>query len=115
MALLGETELTVAGPCPEAVEHGEDGRAPLGPVRAEGTHLGLVGRIEVRDDRVDRAPIDAAARVDVVHEEVDRLHLFAILRVSGETEPAREGTEVCHRELDVDGVRSDSSRSCWPE
>ena len=105
LPLLGDAELVVPAPRPEAVHHGERRGAPLGPVLAERLHARLVLRVELHDDRVDLAAVDPAGVVDLVHVEVDRLGLLAVLDVLREAELSGLGVEVDDREHHVDGVR----------
>ncbi len=85
MTLLGDAELVVPRPVAESVQHGEGGRRPFGPVLAQCPHLGLVGRVEGGDDRIDLPPVDPTGVVDLLDEELDGLGLLTELGVSGES------------------------------
>ena len=85
MTLLGDAQLVVTGPVTDPVQHGKGLGRPLRPVLAQRPHVGLVGRIEARDDGVDLPTVDTPTVVDAVDEQIDGLGLLAELRVGGES------------------------------
>ena len=101
MALLGDAQLVVARPGPDPVEHGEGRGAALGPVLAQGPQSGLVGGVEVDDDRVDLATVDATAVVDQFTKSWIALvcSLYSTSPANPRWTPARE---VRHGEDDAD-------------
>ncbi len=111
MPLLRDAELVVARPVTDAVQDGERSRAALGPVLAERAHVGLAGRIEGADDRIDLASVDAARRVDLTHEERDGLGLLGVLDIAGEAVDAGQRLQIHHGEDDVDGALGHASRT----
>ncbi len=109
LALLGHAQLVVALPRSDAVDDGEGGRAALGPLLAERLHVGVVGRVELDDDRVDFAAVDAAGVVDLIHVQVDRRDLLVVLLVLGEAFLAGEAVDGHDREDHVDARGGDAT------
>ena len=109
LALLGHAELVVALPGADAVDDGEGRRVALGPLPAQRLHVGVVGRVELHDDRVDLAAVDAAGVVDLVHVEVDRRDLLVVLLVLGEALLAGQAVDGDDREDDVDARGGDAT------
>ena len=114
VALLGDAELVVPRPRPNAVDDGEHGRVPLRPLLAERLHVGIVRRIEADDHRVDLASVDATGVVDLVDVEVDGCRLLVVLLVRREPETTRFAVDRDDGEHDVDGGRADPAcaRAC---
>ena len=109
LPLLGDAELVVPLPGADAVDDGEGRRVALGPLPAQGLHVGVVGRVELHDDRVDLAAVDATAIVDLVHVEVDRRDLLVVLLVLGEALLAGQAVDGDDREDDVDARGGDAT------
>ena len=102
VTLLGDAELIVPRPVPDAVQHGEGGWGSLGPVLAQRPHRSLVGRVEVDDDRIDPPAIDPPGVVDLLDEELDGLRLLSELGILGESLLPGQRVEGHHREDDID-------------
>jgi hypothetical protein len=69
----------------------------------------LASLVELHDDRVDLAAVDATGIVDLVHVEVDRRDLLVVLLVLGEALLAGQAVDGDHREDDVDARGADAT------
>ncbi len=107
MTFLGDAQLVLVLPGPDAIQNGEGSGCALGPLLAQGAHVYFVGGVVGHDDGVYLAAVDTTRLVDEAYVEFDGLILLAVLLRRSEVLLAGEAVKCDHGKDHVDLIAHD--------